>query len=62
LASQGVRGLRYAVEVEGVLRVLLSDINHHAYELAQHNVKRNNLQDKISLEHKDANCVLNCNA
>jgi tRNA (guanine26-N2/guanine27-N2)-dimethyltransferase len=62
LASQGVRGIRYAVEVECVLRVLLSDINRHAYELAQYNVKRNGLQDKVSLEHKDANCVLNCNA
>ncbi len=62
LTSQGVRGIRYAVEVEGVSRVLLSDINHHAYELAQFNVKRNNLQDKIVLKHCDANCVLNCNA
>ncbi|MCL2288173.1 MAG: tRNA (guanine(10)-N(2))-dimethyltransferase [Candidatus Bathyarchaeota archaeon] len=62
LTSQGVRGIRYAVEVEGVSRVLLSDINHHAYELAQFNVKRNNLQDKIVLKHRDANCVLNCNA
>jgi tRNA (guanine26-N2/guanine27-N2)-dimethyltransferase len=62
LTSQGVRGIRYAVEVEGVVRVLLSDINRHAFELAQYNVKRNNLQDKISLEYRDANCVLNCNA
>jgi tRNA (guanine26-N2/guanine27-N2)-dimethyltransferase len=62
LASQGIRGIRYAVEVEGVSRVLLSDINYHAFELAQYNVKRNNLQDKIVLEYNDANCVLNCNA
>ena len=62
LTSQGIRGVRYAVEVEGVNRILLSDINHQAYELAQYNVKRNNLQDKIVLEHRDANCVLNCNA
>jgi len=62
LTSQGIRGIRYAAEVEGVTRVLLSDINSHAYELAQHNIRHNNLQDKISLEHKDANCVLSCNA
>src|SRR3972149_1369324 len=57
LTSQGIRGIRYAAEIEGVNRVLLSDINRHAYELAQHNIKQNNLQDKITLTHKDANCV-----
>jgi tRNA (guanine26-N2/guanine27-N2)-dimethyltransferase len=62
LTSQGIRGIRYAAEVENVNRILLSDINYHAYKLAQHNIERNNLQDKIVLEHKDANCVLNCNA
>jgi tRNA (guanine26-N2/guanine27-N2)-dimethyltransferase len=62
LTSQGIRGIRYVAEVEGVNRVLLSDINYNAYKLAQHNVERNNLQGKIVLEHKDANCVLNCNA
>jgi tRNA (guanine26-N2/guanine27-N2)-dimethyltransferase len=62
LASQGVRGIRYAVEVGGVSRVLLSDINYHAYELARHNVRCNNLQDRVVLEYGDANCVLNCNA
>jgi len=30
--SQGIRGIRFAVEVEGVTRVLLTDINTHAYE------------------------------
>jgi tRNA (guanine26-N2/guanine27-N2)-dimethyltransferase len=41
---------------------LLSDINSHAYELAKHNIKHNNLQDKITIKHKDANCILSCNA
>lgn len=62
LTSQGIRGIRYATEIEGVNRIVLSDINHHAYELAQHNIKQNNLQNKIILKHKDANCVLSCNA
>ncbi|MDR0797519.1 MAG: hypothetical protein LBE70_02210, partial [Nitrososphaerota archaeon] len=60
--SQGIRGIRYAIEVEGVSRVFLSDINHHAYELAKYNVCRNGLQDKVVLEYRDANCVLSCNA
>lgn len=62
LTSQGIRGIRYAAEVEGVTKVLLSDINKHAYDLANHNIKLNNLHDKITLKHKDANCVLSCNA
>jgi tRNA (guanine26-N2/guanine27-N2)-dimethyltransferase len=62
LTSQGIRGIRYATEIEGVNRIVLSDINHHAYELAQHNIKHNNLQNKITLKYKDANCVLSCNA
>jgi len=62
LTSQGIRGIRYAMEVEGVVRVLLSDINYHAYELAQYNVAHNGLQGRVVLEHKDANSVLSCNA
>ena len=62
LTSQGIRGLRYATEIEGVGRVLLGDINYHAYELAQHNISRNGLQGKIVLEHKDANNMLSSNA
>jgi tRNA (guanine26-N2/guanine27-N2)-dimethyltransferase len=50
------------MEVEGVTHVLLSDINFHAFELAQHNIALNGLQDKIVLEHKDANRVLSSNA
>ncbi len=62
LTSQGIRGIRYAAEIEGIRNVLLSDINSHAYELAKHNIEQNNLRDKVTLEHKDANCVLSCNA
>ena len=60
--SQGIRGIRFAAEIEGVSRVLLGDINTRAIELANYNVKLNKLEDKISLKHKDANCVLSCNA
>lgn len=62
LTSQGIRGIRFAAEIEGVVKVILNDINKHAYELANHNIKLNKLGDKITLKHKDANCVLSCNA
>ncbi len=60
--SQGIRGIRFAAEIDGVSRVLLSDINSSAYELAKHNIQLNNQQHKITLKNKDANCVLSCNA
>ncbi len=62
LTSQGIRGIRYAIEVDAVTRVIASDINRHAYELAQHNIELNNLQDKITLKYGDANRVLSSNA
>jgi tRNA (guanine26-N2/guanine27-N2)-dimethyltransferase len=61
LTSQGIRGLRFAAEIEGVKRVLISDINERAYKLAKHNVELNGLEDKIAVKHKDANAVLSCN-
>jgi tRNA (guanine26-N2/guanine27-N2)-dimethyltransferase len=60
--SQGIRGIRFAAEVEGVTKVLLSDINTIALELAKHNVELNKLKDKITLKHKDANGILSSNA
>ena len=62
LTSQGIRGIRYASEIDGVKRVLLSDINKKAYDLAKYNIALNKLEDRITLKYKDANCVLSCNA
>ncbi len=60
--SQGIRGIRFAVEVDGVTRVMLSDINTSAIELAKYNIELNKQENKITLKYKDANCVLSCNA
>ncbi len=62
LTSQGIRGIRFASEINGVKKVLINDINERAYKLAKHNVKLNGLEDKIEVKHKDANAVLSCNA
>jgi len=62
LTSQGIRGIRFAAEIDGVNRVLISDISTKAVELAQHNIELNNLQDKITLKHSDANRTLSNNA
>ncbi|NLD65070.1 MAG: tRNA (guanine(10)-N(2))-dimethyltransferase [Crenarchaeota archaeon] len=62
LTSQGIRGIRYVAEIEGVKNVLLGDINEKAYQTAKYNIKLNGFQDKIALEHKDANSLLCENA
>jgi tRNA (guanine26-N2/guanine27-N2)-dimethyltransferase len=60
--SQGIRGIRFAGEVDGVTKVLLSDISTKALEMAKHNVQLNKLENIITLKHKDANCILSSNA
>jgi tRNA (guanine26-N2/guanine27-N2)-dimethyltransferase len=62
LTSQGIRGVRFAAEIEGVKKVLISDINERAFKLAKHNVQLNGLEKIITVKHKDANCVLSCHA
>jgi len=62
LTSQGIRGIRFAAEIEGVKKVLISDINERAYRLAKYNVQFNCVERLVSVQHKDANCVLSCNA
>ena len=60
--SQGIRGIRFAVEIEGVTRVLLSDISTSAVDLAKYNIELNKMENIITIEHKDANAVLSDNA
>ncbi len=62
LTSQGIRGIRFAKEVEGVNRVLISDINERAFKVAEHNVRLNGLENVVTVKHRDANCTLSCNA
>jgi tRNA (guanine26-N2/guanine27-N2)-dimethyltransferase len=62
LTSQGIRGVRFAAEVEGVKKVLISDVNERAFKLARHNVQINGLEKLVAVRHGDANCVLSCYA
>lgn len=52
-AATGVRGLRYAVEVEGVRDIVINDKNPVAVQLAMENVKMNNLTSQIHIECMD---------
>ncbi|MFQ5758842.1 MAG: tRNA (guanine(10)-N(2))-dimethyltransferase [Candidatus Bathyarchaeia archaeon] len=58
LSGCGIRGVRLAVEVEGVSRIVLNDINKEAAKLARFNVQRNNLGNRVSVINEDANLLL----
>ncbi|MHA1578005.1 MAG: tRNA (guanine(10)-N(2))-dimethyltransferase [Candidatus Freyarchaeota archaeon] len=62
LAGSGVRGIRFAVEVEGVESVTINDINPRAYEIAKRNVELHNLEGVVSIFNEDANLLLAKNA
>lgn len=58
LAGCGVRGIRFAREVEGVKKVLINDINEKAYKLAKYNVQLNRLGKRVTVRNMDANFLL----
>lgn len=60
LAGCGIRGIRFAKEVEGVKNVLVNDINEKAFQLAKYNIKLNRLNTCVNAENGDANFLLAC--
>jgi tRNA (guanine26-N2/guanine27-N2)-dimethyltransferase len=58
LTATGIRGIRFATEIQGVKKVVSSDINLNSTKLAAHNIIINDLQDRMSVKHKDANRLL----
>lgn len=58
LAGCGVRGIRFAREVEDVKKVLINDINEKAYQLAKYNVEVNKLGKCVTVKNIDANLLL----
>ena len=58
LTACGVRGVRFAVEVEGVRRVSVNDINPKAAKLATFNAEFNRVEDPVVVANEDANLFL----
>ena len=58
LAGSGIRGIRYAAEIEGVTDVLINDRSRAAYELMLRNVELNPSRVRIAAENDDANVVM----
>lgn len=58
LAATGIRALRYALEVEGILRVYASDIDRMAYDIMGLNVALNNAWGRVQVYNWDANALM----
>jgi len=58
LTGTGIRGIRYALEVPQVRHVIIGDRNRTSVELAKKNISINNVSDKVSIKHMDANLHL----
>ncbi len=57
LAGVGVRGLRYAKEVEGIARVIVNDRSFEAVEFIRRNIELNEL-GCVEVHNEDANTLL----
>lgn len=58
LTGCGVRGLRFAREVDGVEIAVLNDLSSPAVELARFNAQRNGLSDRVVVENVEARALL----
>ena len=58
MCGSGVRGVRLALEVEGVDSVILGDLNPRAVELAEENARLNGVQGRVSVRLMEANMLL----
>jgi tRNA (guanine26-N2/guanine27-N2)-dimethyltransferase len=58
LTGCGLRGIRFAVEVEGVTKTVLNDINEQAFRLASYNVRLSSLDKHVTVKKGEANLIL----
>jgi len=58
LTGSGIRGIRYAAEIDGVDKVVLADLTVRACRLAEHNVQINKLHGRVDVREVEANLLL----
>lgn len=58
----GVRGIRFAKEVQNVSHIVLNDLNPQAINLTRFNVERNGLSEKITIQQMDAHALMSSHA
>jgi tRNA (guanine26-N2/guanine27-N2)-dimethyltransferase len=62
LTGSGLRGARFATEIENIHKVFLNDIKPESAKLATFNAKLNNVTDIVEVSNEDANLFLSKNA
>ncbi len=58
LSGTGVRGIRYALEVSNVSKVVINDVDEKAYKLMLMNVELNNVKDVVKVFNDDASILM----
>lgn len=58
LSATGVRGIRYAVEVDGIEKVIINDKNKLAYGIELMNIQINKLNDRVVAFNREARALL----
>ena len=58
LTGCGLRGVRFASEVEGIKKVIMNDISEKAFVLARFNIQLNNLAGTATVKNEEANLLL----
>ena len=62
LTGCGLRGVRFAVEVENVKQVSVNDIKSEAAEITEHNANLNSVADAVKVFNEEANLFLSRHA
>lgn len=62
MCGTGVRGVRLALEVDGVRKVILGDLNPFAVKLAERNASSNGISDRVEVRLIEANTLLSLHA
>ena len=58
LSATGVRGIRYALELENVDEVIINDLNSLSLMLMNRNVQLNGVEGKVKIFNKDASSLM----
>jgi tRNA (guanine26-N2/guanine27-N2)-dimethyltransferase len=58
MCGSGVRGIRLSLEI-GVGKVVMGDLNPSGVQLAEENIRRNNVSEYVRVREMDANLMLN---
>jgi tRNA (guanine26-N2/guanine27-N2)-dimethyltransferase len=61
LSGTGIKGLRYAKEIEGINKVFLNDKNPSAVRMIKKNAKDNKLTRRCSVRNEDASLLMRSN-